>query len=371
MSALPSLTQCGLDTEGRSVWTHLLKAEEKASLDPSRQTAARYNDPLVAVRTVGFFLQDFSEHSSDGYLGSTPYLRLLREIRSCLEYMHEDERYDAIVQLGRLHQEYLMRAFRSNAGGRPTPSHHPSRPSFDVLRDRILDEVDKIAQTRHTVRRQAFLRDGYRCTLTGLYDIQSCVDMPEIEKASLESAKPGAFLEVAHIFSESAQNGDKNYAATVFAILDMFGLRERAKSLYGSGTNELHNVITMAADFYICFDRFILWLEPVHNEENTYDICLSPKFSRLLTLRMFLPDPPRVTFRVEPGAAAAAAAKGKQLKLPDPVLIAIRAACARVANLSGAAEQIDRILRDKEDMPVLANDGSMAELLSSCLMLTS
>ncbi|KAG5722831.1 hypothetical protein E4T56_gene3973, partial [Termitomyces sp. T112] len=150
--------------------------------------------------------------------------------------------------------------------------------------DRILDEVDKIAQTRHTVRRQALLRDGYRCTLTGLYDIQSCMDMPEIDKASLESAKPGAFLEVAHIFSESAQDGDKRQSSRV---------------------------------------------------------------------------------------AAAAAAKGKQLKLPDPVLIAIRAACARVANLSGAAEQIDRILRDKEDMPVLANDGSMAELLSSCLLLTS
>ncbi|KNZ81723.1 hypothetical protein J132_10926 [Termitomyces sp. J132] len=260
-----------------------------------------------------------------------------------------------------------IRVRKRTGGGKPTPSHHPSRPSFDVHRNRILDEVDKSAQTRHNVRKQALLRDGYRCTLTGLYDMESCKAMPEIEQARLESAKPCAFLEMAHIFSESTQDDDKNHAATIFAILDLFGLKERTKSLYGRGTNELHNVITMAGELHTCFDHFELWLEPVHNEDNTYDIRWSPGVSCLL-IRSHLPD--RVTFRVEPGTAAAAAAKGKQLKLPDPVLIAIRAACTRVANLSGAAEQIG-ILRDREEMPVLANDGSMAELLSSCLMFTS
>ncbi|KNZ76652.1 hypothetical protein J132_09399 [Termitomyces sp. J132] len=288
-----------------------------------------------------------------------PYLHLLHEIRSCLEYMHEDKRYDAIVQW------YLV---CSNAGGRPTPLHHLSCPSFDIHRDWILHEVDKIAQTRHTVRRQAFLHDSYRCTLTGLYKIQSCVDMPEIEKASLESAKPGTFLKVAHIFSESAQNGDKNYAATVFAILDMFGLKERAKGLYGRETNKLHNVITMAGELHTCFDCFQLWLEPVHKEDDTYDIHWSPRVSCLL-IWPYLSD--CVTFRVKPGTAAAAAAKGKQLKLPDPALIAIHATCICVANFSRAAEQIDQISRDREEMPALATDGSMAKLLSSCLMFTS
>ena len=80
-----------------------------------------------------------------------------------------------------------------------------------------------------------------------------------------------------------------------------------------------------------------------------------------------MPTPSRVTFSVEPSAAAAAEAMNKKLVLPDPVLIATRAAYARVANLSGAAEQADRILRDLEDITVLADDGSMAELLSSRL----
>ena len=101
-------------------------------------------------------------------------------------------------------------------------------------------------------------------------------------------------------------------------------------------------------------------------QENTYDVC----GGRLLG-RYPVPTPTRVTFRVEPSAAAAAAAVNKTLALPDPVLIAIRAACARVANLSGAAEQADRILRDLEDITVLADDGSMAELLSSRLSMST
>jgi hypothetical protein len=57
----------------------------------------------------------------------------------------------------------------------------------------------------------------------------------------------------------------------------------------------------------------------------------------------------------------------KELTLPDPALIAIRAACARVVNLSGAAEQAEQILRDMENATVLSNDGSMADVLYSRL----
>jgi hypothetical protein len=61
----------------------------------------------------------------------------------------------------------------------------------------------------------------------------------------------------------------------------------------------------------------------------------------------------------------------EKLMLPNPVLIAICTACARVTNLSGAAEQANQILRDLEDIIVLADDGSMAELLSSRLLMST
>lgn len=45
--------------------------------------------------------------------------------------------------------------------------------------------------------------------------------------------------------------------------------------------------------------------------------------------------------------------------------MAIRAACARVAYMSGAAEHRERILREEEIVDTLAEGGSYASLLSS------
>ena len=57
---------------------------------------------------------------------------------------------------------------------------------------------------------QALLRDGYRCAISGVYDMESCRNIAEVDAAS--KAVPNSMLiqtEVAHIFSESAQDGDK------------------------------------------------------------------------------------------------------------------------------------------------------------------
>lgn len=45
------------------------------------------------------------------------------------------------------------------------------------------------------------------------------------------------------------------------------------------------------------------------------------------------------------------------LPVPDPQYLALHAACARVAHLSGAGEYIDKVLREIEETTVLANDG--------------
>lgn len=57
--------------------------------------------------------------------------------------------------------------------------------------------------------------------------------------------------------------------------------------------------------------------------------------------------------------------------LSDRNLIAIHAACARVAYASGDVEQADCILVDKEDSLVLAQDARTADLLSSLLLWSS
>ncbi|KAI6016144.1 hypothetical protein BKA83DRAFT_4060420, partial [Pisolithus microcarpus] len=56
---------------------------------------------------------------------------------------------------------------------------------------------------------------------------------------------------------------------------------------------------------------------------------------------------------------------------PNPIYLAIHAACAKVAHLSGAAEHIENVLRRLENTRVLAEDGRSSELLLYTAILSS
>lgn len=56
------------------------------------------------------------------------------------------------------------------------------------------------------------------------------------------------------------------------------------------------------------------------------------------------------------------------LPVPDPRYLALHAACACVAHLSGAGEYLSSIDSDLEAMQVLESDGSAAGLLKAALL---
>jgi hypothetical protein len=58
------------------------------------------------------------------------------------------------------------------------------------------------------------------------------------------------------------------------------------------------------------------------------------------------------------------------LPLPNPRYLELHAAAAKVAHLSGAADYIEKTLRDLETVRVLSEDGSSAELLKSALQIS-
>ncbi|KAM6503553.1 hypothetical protein JOM56_000496, partial [Amanita muscaria] len=53
--------------------------------------------------------------------------------------------------------------------------------------------------------------------------------------------------------------------------------------------------------------------------------------------------------------------------LPSRDYLALHAACAKVAHLSGAAEYMDSMFTDMEEMPVLSNDDSSAAVLEHAI----
>ena len=80
-----------------------------------------------------------------------------------------------------------------------------------------------------------------------------------------------------------------------------------------------------------------------------------PHTYRVITLFPFRLDttfPSEVTFTSHYG-----------LPLPSPKYLRMHAACGRIAYMSGAAQYINKIYRDKNELPVLAEDGSSAPVL--------
>ena len=53
----------------------------------------------------------------------------------------------------------------------------------------------------------------------------------------------------------------------------------------------------------------------------------------------------------------------KVLPVPSREYLALHAACANVAHLSGAAEYMDSVIREMEETSVLSSDGASAAVL--------
>ncbi|KAG6818835.1 hypothetical protein H0H93_001211, partial [Arthromyces matolae] len=180
---------CGLDEQGCNVWRMILDAEEDAL--KQAQTAA-YQNELIGIRVLGFFLLDFYKHAHDGYLGTAPYTRMVLETKSCLRKKDTATIYHDLQTLGLTYRNHLIRVFRSNSQSQPGSSAHVSRPSFDKVKTRIVNELGEVSQTRF-----------------GLYDGNSLSKFPELMEAQkAEGQNKVVFTQVAHIFSENAQHGD-------------------------------------------------------------------------------------------------------------------------------------------------------------------
>jgi hypothetical protein len=57
---------------------------------------------------------------------------------------------------------------------------------------------------------------------------------------------------------------------------------------------------------------------------------------------------------------------GTRIQLPSRELLAMHAAIAKIFHMTGAGERYEKILRDKDEIPCLAEDGStnIAEMLN-------
>ncbi|KAK0217286.1 hypothetical protein IW262DRAFT_1449609 [Armillaria fumosa] len=201
----------------------------------------------------------------------------------------------------------------------------------------------------------ALIRDGFRCVVTGSYHYDTLSEVSasadEIKKARV------LFTECAHIVPEfpyfdvsdqSSSNEKLDYSASLLAVLMCFGYD--IQKLNGDKVHSLFNVMTLEHNVHVLFDRLKIWFEKT-DVTDCYNIrSFEPQFFEF---------PTQVTFTTS---------DNEQLPVPSAALLTLHATCAKVAHLSGAAERIDKLDRDAEDLGVLAHDGSSGVVLSNALL---
>ncbi|KAF5310633.1 hypothetical protein D9619_008090 [Psilocybe cf. subviscida] len=335
----------------RSNYANIKSAYDRCLREERRLMERRDQGPntqlrLVSIRILGCLIH---HAPTDVAVGT-----VVKEIHSCKE---DADLYD----VGDLYLRALTRAFKAAKGQTPAPSNHASRPSFDTLSDMIKDYLEPAPLSHTTAKKNALARDGFRCVVSAKYDLASIQENSELKKKYLSGELPFkdvTHTQCAHIFSESTNVGiepesDKlDWASSMWAVMTRFGYTSLPDDLNGPNIHRLENIMTLQGDIHKLFDSLSIWFVAT-NTEHTYRIETIPDHAP------FALEYPTVSFTTsKPGLA-----------LPSPEYLAIHAACAKVAHLSGASEWFRKYDHDEEEHfhKTLATDGNSASLLHNLL----
>ncbi|KAG8731853.1 hypothetical protein FRC10_001401 [Ceratobasidium sp. 414] len=178
---------------------------------------------------------------------------------------------DDVIEWGKWFILYFTRYFKAMLNKpTPTPSDHHSRPDLDVIRDQILASLDGAPKNHSNAKKQALIRDNYRCMLTGT------VDSSSFKASARLQATPGITVvptECCHILPQYVGHGlgnplRRDASANVWTVLQCFG-DVQAAELNGAEMHNLCNILTLQRNFHSSFDSLDIWLEPI-------DVCHNP-----------------------------------------------------------------------------------------------
>ena len=164
------------------------------------------------------------------------------------------------------------------------------------------------------------------------------------------------------------------------AVLDSFGFSQFTEAFRKSGgVHEVWNLLSLDHNLHQTFDRLGMWFEGAEKVRYTdirsvtladsvqpdhYQVRVLEHWDELYIYDHFKRRMPHID-----GAPMTVdfTSRYNNAPPPDPRLLALHAMCPRVAHRSGAAEYFDRVERDKEELKVLALDGSSSVLLDHLL----
>ncbi|KAF8575615.1 hypothetical protein K439DRAFT_1369508 [Ramaria rubella] len=282
-------------------------------------------------------------------------MNITKELNSCIKGAAQ------LYQLAKFFIDRYLRVFKENKGRAPAAASHFSRPSFDAMQERLKLLLECPPKNHSDAKAAALIRDDYHCMVTGVCDMASFKAndrVKEMARAKKLKIRP---TQCAHIFasytsqniSGENQDGPKlNYAASAWAAMERIGSVLLPDELNDAAVHRLENILTLEGGVHEMFDSLYLWFEATVslNVPNSYHVCsTNPELIEDISS-------PVIFTSMHPS-----------LPLPDPRYLALHAACAKVAHLSGAGEYVESVYRDMDSAEVLANNGSSADVLETAL----
>ncbi|KAJ5783434.1 uncharacterized protein N7518_009111 [Penicillium psychrosexuale] len=324
-----------------SVTSELSTSELQVSLNHTLQGY----QPLSSTDDTPFFLQIVFK-----YLPADGQRNLIEDLSGC----QDDQE---VRQLAESIDTGLLRPMLSTGGKTPavTPSSRLGlEDSIEYLNTFDVESVTRVDQQR--LRQECLARDGYKCAITGTWDMDTTPHPP---------GRPVHKLQAVHIIPFCLGNfrtdDERGKMSAVWTnIFRWFpNLRSRLNMLLGD-VNREDNILMMASVFHEDFGMFHFILEPT-TVPNRYRLKKFPRRSCLVNY-------PTATFITLTN-------NDTRFRDPNPEFLAVHAAIGNILHASGPAELIEKLLRDFDGAdPFLAKDGStdISSLLSvSCLSLLS
>ncbi|GAA92346.1 hypothetical protein AKAW_10460 [Aspergillus luchuensis IFO 4308] len=280
-------------------------------------------------------LSYFESFAGDGSMDASKSMRIKSALESFAEYIVDN---------------FLLPLRASSV---KTPQATPTALSLSQTPTQV-----GTRQRVSALRKACLVRYHHRCVISRKFDIvearkRSAEDRDNCKDDDgnlLSSEARGGFqyLEVAHILPHSlttVAQGESELSESktnVFRILDMFdpGLSHR---LDGANIDRPVNALTLTLEYHRLLGEFQIYFEPT-GRPHEYKI-------DSLEDSPFLRDP------LFPVTRTLSLSPNRTIDPPDPRLLRVHCAIAHIMKLSGAAEHIEKVLRDMEEVDVKA-DGS-------------
>ncbi|KAJ7656301.1 hypothetical protein DFH06DRAFT_469170 [Mycena polygramma] len=332
------------DAASQSAFESCLWLEELSSWETftgtdsnlQHKTLMLQTPPQVAARTLGYALL-FAPTELE-------CLCVAREINAC------DRDAETLAGLARLYIYGVIRMFHNPKGAMPlaSPACNPRRSFEDLFSQNLVPA----GATPEILEEKIMARDRRRCVFTATGDMQSLIDQHPDVMDLWEERTRSRDVEVAYIISQSltariggltdGARGKLAWASSASTILDRFAGIDVREILGELGVHSPVNAMLASHDAHARFADATFSLEQAPDDagKNVYTIHdLSPwRTADLL---------PQATF-------VSVVYKDEVVEPPSPALLALHAACARVACMSGAADALKEFDKEVEPHRVLS-----------------